>query len=139
MAKEIKLNKLNKKLLDSLGVSIVLMFGSRVIGLTHKRSDVDIGVVFSDKTEKMSKPVEVYGKLYEELVKKYRMQNLDIVYLEESPLSLQYRAVADGLALYMKTPVYFADYKETVLKKYFDFKFFENIFNKSIANINTAL
>lgn len=125
-------NKLDSKIMKSQGVGLVVVFGSRVTGVLHPGSDVDIGIVFSDSTRREKRPVEVYGIMYEEFTRKFGVKNIDIVYLEESPLSLQYKAVNDGIVLYEVSSVFFANYKENVLKKYFDFKFFENIFNQTI-------
>jgi predicted nucleotidyltransferase len=130
--KKLVYNKLDSKMMERQGVGLVIVFGSRITGVLHPKSDVDIGIVFFDSTIKRKQPVEVYGTIYEELTKKLSVKNIDIVYLEESPLSLQYKAVNDGIVLYEVSPVFFADYKENVLKKYFDFKFFENIFNQAI-------
>lgn len=123
--------KLNKKLLRDLGVGTTLIFGSYITGIKHPKSDIDIGIVFKDKRMKRENPVEVYGSLYEEFKKKFKFENIDIVYLEESPLSLQYKAVRNGIVLYEESPVFYADYKEKILKYYFDFKFFENIFKNA--------
>lgn len=123
--------KLNQKVLKSQQVGLALVFGSQIIGSKHSKSDIDIGIVFLNNKRKQ-KPVDVYGTLHEEFVKKFKTENIDIVYLEDSPLSLQYKAVRDGVVLYEISPSFFADYKEKVLKMYFDFKFIEDIFNQAI-------
>lgn len=133
--KQLKTIKFNDSLLKDLAVGLVVIFGSRVSGGVHYNSDLDIGVVFFDNYKKQTDPVEIYGCLLEEFRSKFGDDNnLDIVYLEETPLSLQYRAVNDGLLLYETKPGFFADYKEMALKKYFDFKFFEDIFNQAFLN-----
>ncbi|MBL7053357.1 MAG: nucleotidyltransferase domain-containing protein [Candidatus Portnoybacteria bacterium] len=130
MVKEMNI-KLNQKVLKSQQVGLALVFGSQIIGSKHSKSDIDIGIVFLNNKRKQ-KPVDVYGTLHEEFVKKFKTENIDIVYLEDSPLSLQYKAVRDGVVLYEISPSFFADYKEKVLKMYFDFKFIEDIFNQAI-------
>jgi len=131
MVKKINV-KLNQKVLKSQQIGLALVFGSQIIGLKHSKSDIDIGVVFLNNNERKQKPVDVYGTLHEEFVKKFKTENIDIVYLEDSPLSLQYKAVRDGVVLYEDSPSFFVDYKEKVLKMYFDFKFIEDIFNQAI-------
>lgn len=130
--KELIRNKLDDKIMENQGVGLAVVFGSRITGVGHPESDVDVGVVFFDSTRRRKQPVEVYGTIYEEFAKKLSVKNIDVVYLEESPLSLQYKAVNDGIVLYEVSSVFFANYKENILKKYFDFKFFENIFNQAI-------
>lgn len=130
-----KINKkiqLDKKIIEAQDVDVALVFGSRVSGLVHPKSDIDIGIVFFKNKKKQQKPVEVYGCLYEEFCKKFQAKNIDIVYLEDAPLSLQFQAINDGIVLYEKSSSSFADYKEKVMKKYFDFKFIEDIFNQAI-------
>lgn len=123
---------IDKVMLEKHGVSLVLLFGSQVTGLTHPGSDIDIGVVFFDKTDLKNNPVEVYDDLRREFAKKFKTQSIDLVYLEETPLSLQFSAVSDSKILYQSSQTTFADYKERVLNYYFDFKFTENIFNQAL-------
>lgn len=131
----LKTIKLNTNLLKDLGVGLIVVFGSRLSGGIHPKSDLDIGVVFFNNYKKQIDPVKVYGSLDEEFRSKFGgNNNIDIVYLEETPLSLRYRAVEEGLLLYEGKPHFFFDYKEAVLKKYFDFKFFEDIFNQAFLN-----
>lgn len=132
--KQLKTIKLNANLLKDLGIGLVMVFGSRVSGGVHPKSDLDIGVVFFDDHKKQLDPVKIYGSLLEEFGNKFGGDNIDIVYLEETPLSLQYQAVEGGIPLYEGKPHFFFNYKETVLKKYFDFKFFEDIFNQAFLN-----
>lgn len=113
------------------GAGLVLLFGSQATRRRHPLSDTDIGVVFNDDKKRLAHPVEVYSQLADE-VKKHFRGKIDIVYLEETPLSLQYRAVMDGKILYASEPAAAADYKEKVLKKYFDFKFIEDIFHSAL-------
>lgn len=125
--------KLNKEILESQKVELVVVFGSHTEGTAHAGSDLDIGVVFYNEKIKMENPVEVYGVLLEEIRRAFNTENIDIVYLKESPLSLQFHAVENGIAVYQCADSSLADYKEDVMKKYFDFKFFEDIFNESLG------
>lgn len=126
--------RFNEDVLKAQGIGLVIVFGSKVAGISHGKSDIDIGVVFLDGKKRTEKPVEVYGSLHEEFSKKFKNENIDVVYLQEAPLSLQYKAIKEGVVLYQKSPTILADYKEGVLKKYFDFKFFEDIFHKAIIH-----
>lgn len=126
--------KLNKKLLRKNKVGLVIIFGSRVSGGAHPGSDIDIGIVFEDEKIKTEKPVEIYGDLYEVFSKAFKVANPDIVYLREAPLSLQFKAIDEGRVIYEISAKFFADYKEEVMIKYFDFKFTENYFNRVFLN-----
>lgn len=114
--------KLENKLLRRHKVGAIFLFGSQVSGITHPGSDIDIGVVFQDEQVRFKKPLEVYGDLYEVFCKAFKTTNLDIVYLRETPYSLQFRAIQQGKVLYQSSPKFLADYKEEAFIKYFDFK-----------------
>lgn len=131
MGKNVKV-KLDKKVLKALKTDIVLVFGSYVAGLSHPQSDIDIGIVFENDQKRKENPVEVYSDLYEELRKKFKTDKIDVVYLADAPLSLQFKAINDGVILYEKDANTFANYREKVMKFYFDFKFVEDIFNQAL-------
>lgn len=121
--------KLNKKILRKNKAGLVIIFGSQVSGGAHPGSDIDIGVVFEDEKTKTVKPAEVYGDLYGVFSKAFKLADPGIVYLREAPLSLQFKAIDEGVVIYDSSDNFFADYKEEVMIKYFDFKFTENYFN----------
>lgn len=128
MKKVIK-KELDREKMLSCGVGIVILFGSFVEGTAHPGSDIDIGIVFEDKSLVKKDPVNVYGILYEEFQEKIG-DNIDIVYLEETPLSLQFNAVTEGMPLFYSSPEFFYEYKERVILQYLDFRFFEKIFDE---------
>lgn len=128
MKKVIK-KELDREKMLSCGVGIVILFGSSVEGTAHPGSDIDIGIVFEDKSLVKKDPVNVYGILYEEFQEKIG-DNIDIVYLEETPLSLQFNAVTEGMPLFYSSPEFFYEYKERVILQYLDFRFFEKIFDE---------
>ncbi|MHA1664721.1 MAG: hypothetical protein ACTSVW_02685, partial [Candidatus Njordarchaeales archaeon] len=47
---------------------------------------------------------------------------VDIVFLQNSPISLQFEAVVEGKVLYEVSSNFRADYTEEVLRKYLDFE-----------------
>jgi predicted nucleotidyltransferase len=118
-----------KKLLRSYQVKIAYLFGSqkeagmaflvreeRKIG---KRSDLDIGVVF----EKLSvKPFQVYGELYADLSAIFEPFKIDLVFLQETYVLLQYEAIK-GELLYYEEESFLDDYEEMVMKQAADLSF----------------
>ncbi|MBU0765761.1 MAG: nucleotidyltransferase domain-containing protein [Bacteroidetes bacterium] len=121
------------KLLKKNKVNVVFHFGSSLTGTVHPFSDIDIGVVFEDETIRNKKPVDTYGDLYEVFCKAFNVENPDIVYLRDAPLSLQFNAVYNGRIIYSVSPLAVADYKEEVMIKYFDFQYVENYFNNVLT------
>lgn len=120
--------KLDEEKLLKCGVGVVIVFGSFVEGTMHPGSDIDIGVVFEEIRPLKEDPLNVYGILYEEFTEKIG-DNVEIVYLHEAPLSLQFEAVTEGIPLFYSSPEFFYDYKEKVVLLYLDFRFFEEIFD----------
>jgi len=114
---------LNGEKFSSLGVSAILIFGSTVEGTAHPESDIDFAVLFKDKSHLKSSPVKVYGEIYEELSKNFKGK-IDIVYLHEAPLSLQFNAVNDGELIFCADAEFFYEYKDRVIMLYLDFKYF---------------
>jgi predicted nucleotidyltransferase len=121
------------------GVTLAVVFGSQVTGSRHPGSDVDVGVLFSNPEIIRKNPVEVYDDLRRAFAHHFGDRNIDIVYLQEAPLSLQYKAARDGEALFESTRAAFADFKEQAMKKYFDFKYFEDIFNAPLLGARLSL
>ncbi len=121
--------KLDQTLLERHGVLLVLLFGSAVTGSRHPDSDVDIGVLFKNPGLVAKNPVLVYGDLQAEFSKHFRNKKIDVVYFHEAPLSLQFKAMDAGVVLFESLPAAFADFKEKIMREYFDFRFFEDILN----------
>lgn len=115
--------KFNTALLGDRNVLAAVLFGSSVTGAKYPGSDIDIGVVFERTDERDLDPVGVYGDLYDQFMPLVgKNQKLDIVYLDEAPISLRFRAVTEGDPLYVRDARAFCDYKERVMREYFDFK-----------------
>jgi len=53
--------------------------------------------------------------LHEELMEKIG-ENVDIVYLHEAPLSLQFNAVTEGTPVYYISEEFYYDYKERIIQ-----------------------
>lgn len=114
----------------SLNVGLIILFGSRATNAQHSKSDVDIGIVFH-KPPRPKDAVSIYDALYSLFQKKYPGKTIDIVYLHETPYKLQFRAMAEGRVLYRSSYEFEADWKEQVMKRFFDFAFIDKIFEKA--------
>ncbi len=125
--KKIKFSPKHKKIFKKLGVDIIYLFGSHAQGKAHKKSDVDIGVVFQ-QPEKYKDDFAAYHQLYDILVevlpKKYlkervlaRAHEFDLVFLQFAPLELQFNAVSKGKVLFAVNPQKEADYRQQVCQR----------------------
>jgi len=110
-----------KDKLKRLGILIVYLFGSRITGGGNKLSDIDIGVVLKDLPSNGDTRV-LYNALYKLFSELYPNSKIDIVFLQKSPLSLQYSAIKDGKVLFEEDPVLTADYEYGVVNQYLDFR-----------------
>jgi predicted nucleotidyltransferase len=113
--------------LKKIGVSVVYLFGSRATGKESHTSDVDIGVV-------LRKPIEdtrsSYKILYDLFSAIYPSSRLDIVYLQEASLPLQYFAIRDGKIIFEEDPKSTADYENRVINQYLDFRPVLDLFDR---------
>jgi len=110
--------------MKELCILAVYLFGSEVEGATTVRSDIDIGIVLK-KPKNLGDTRPLYNALYLEFSKIFKptfLRQLDIVFLQNAPIPLQYNAIAYGKVLYEEDPVQRADYEERVMNQYMDFK-----------------
>jgi len=110
-----------KEKLSQLGVAVVYLFGSRSQGIESPSSDVDIGVVMKGPS-----PGEdtrsIYDRLYPIFSDLYPSAKVDIVFLQKSPLTLQFSAIQEGTVLFEEDPIFTADYEQQVINQYLDFR-----------------
>ncbi|MCD6412370.1 nucleotidyltransferase domain-containing protein [bacterium] len=136
-----KISQKMKKKLKELGVEIVVLFGSTVTSTQTSLSDIDIGVVFKNFEKIKSNIEKFYGEIFNLFLNEFKVEEekLDLIFLQEAPLSLQYKAITEGEILYLQDPEFLANYVEHVLKYYFDFQPVEKEFYRSLikAKLNT--
>lgn len=121
------ISKKTKEKLKALDVGVVYLFGSRATETAFPNSDYDIGVVFLDYSKKIDFEVisSVYIVLNEEFPDRIKGPKLDISYLQNANAALQMKAVSEGIVLFESDPNFRADYEESVVKKYDDYRFIQ--------------
>jgi predicted nucleotidyltransferase len=110
-----------RKILKKLNISLVYLFGSSIVGTQRAESDIDIGVVF-EKPERIKNTMIIFEELYLSLSQVFTDQDLDIVFLDFAPLTLQFEVVTTGKVIYRVSREFEYDYKEKIIKEYIDFK-----------------
>lgn len=113
------MKKAHKDKLEELGVAIVYLFGSSATGLKNKESDIDIGVVLENGL--LTNKLELYTSLYVLFSKIFPKKEIDIVFLNEAPLSSQFEAIKYGKVLYEKNTNLRLQFEELTMLKYADF------------------
>jgi predicted nucleotidyltransferase len=78
---------------------------------------------------------KTYTELYDVLADIFSPileRELDIVFLQQTPLDFQYNVILKGKVLYQRNPKFRVDYEEQVLNEYLDFKpvvdYFDQVF-----------
>jgi len=116
-----------------MGIEVIYLFGSYVQGFKTPLSDIDIGVVFAKPEKYQDNTLEVYNKLYDVFTDIFpNTKEVDIVFLQFTPISLQFNAIKDGEIIYESNSKARFCYQESVLKKYLDLKYFYNLRYKAI-------
>lgn len=124
------MNKLPVNKLEEHKVGIVYLFGSTVYNIESTLSDVDIGVVFTDITI-LKDSLSLYNKIgdiFYEVLKPEK--EIDLVFLQETALTLQYNVICEGKIIYEVSPEFRANYEEKVINEYLDFRRVNDYFNK---------
>ncbi len=109
-------------------LKLVLLFGSQATGLTHSKSDVDIGVLgegpisFDDR-------LSITGDLYTI----FKRGDVEIADLRTSPPLLQREATMEGIVLYESGPNIFERFLMFAQKNFFETKPLRDIQNKRLA------
>ncbi len=109
------IKKLNNLFEENKDILTVYIYGSYGTDYEHKNSDIDIAVLFSKKRSLMK---ELYlAAEIENILKK----ETDLISLNKTNVLLKYKILKTGTLIYEKDPLKTADFKESVLKEYFDF------------------
>ena len=118
------MHKLKKIKMKNLGILAVYLFGSEAEKTNTINSDIDIGILLKNKKH-LGDTRPLYNAVYSELAKVFNpsfIRELDIVFLRNASLTLQYEAITKGKIIYEEDPVQRADYEEMVINQYMDFK-----------------
>lgn len=126
---------LPKKKLEKLGVIGIYLFGSQAQGVSGALSDFDFGILLENP--EILRDIEKRKKIYDELYDIFSGQikklcDIDIVFLQDVYLQLQYHAVSQGKIIYQKAPKILEDYKEKLIEQYADFAPLRREFHKAI-------
>ena len=125
---KILLSEKNKEELIALGVGVLYLYGSRAQGTAREDSDYDVGVVFTDP-QKSDLDIDAYGALYNVLSAIFPDMidgpKLDIAILQRANAKLQIDAIQYGSVLFESNPRIRADYEESVIKRYDDYRFLQ--------------
>lgn len=110
----------------------IYIFGSEVTGFKHPGSDFDLGIIFSQGLPSLDKRMKIYGQLFNDFSAIFPNKKLDLVFLEETPLHLRFKALTEGELIYSVDLEKAFNYKEKICNLYRDYKYFIDEFYEGI-------
>lgn len=116
-----RLSKKVKEKFKKLKISLIYLFGSYLTKNMNFQSDIDIGILFSDDSYKLDK-LKIFIELYKIFSEIFPDREVDIVFLNEVPLTLKFEVVTEGKPIYFENIEDHYNFKERVIKEYIDFK-----------------
>jgi predicted nucleotidyltransferase len=123
----------HRRTLQQLGVHTVYLFGSLATGRTHGQSDVDVGVLFDDPRTYANNTMPAYLQLYDIFTDVFpTAKQVDIVFLQLVPPSLQFNAIRDGKILYVTKRKLQLDFEADVMKTNADMQYYYKQFHKTL-------
>lgn len=121
--------------LKNLQVGLVYLFGSYAEGVAGSGSDIDVGVVMTDKVLVKGSITEIYNNLFDIFTDVFDMSNfktIDIVFLDRAPLELCFDVISHGIVLHKISPEFRMDFEDHTEALYRDFYPILQEFNRAI-------
>ncbi|KOA21324.1 nucleotidyltransferase domain protein [Clostridium homopropionicum DSM 5847] len=132
-----ELDKLEMKLIKFIDdisikykIKFAYLFGSRARGDNKNNSDIDIALFFEKDYDPMEETF-IRGNIAEDGMTFFNMP-FDVISLNNAPLLLKYQIVKEGIVL--KDNYERSTFESLVLREYFDFKYYSDIYDEAIIN-----
>jgi len=129
------LSSLTRTKLKSAGVNVVYFFGSRASENYFDFSDFDIGIVIDEKLLAESNLRELYNTLYDILTSEIPDEpdgpKLDISFLQKANPLLAMKAIREVKILYESSIRLRADFEETIINKYDDYRMLQKEYEEA--------
>lgn len=118
-----------------MDILAIYLFGSMATNkYIHDRSDFDFGVVLENAKDLKENTLDIYNELYDIIIKKLpkeylkkrfalKAHEMDIVFLQQAPISFQAQAMQDGKLLYASDKDKLDAYRDYVLEQYCDLQY----------------
>ena len=113
-------------LFEDPGLQLLLLFGSRVSGKTHSKSDIDLGVLFDDPVDLVELTARIINLLHTDQV--------DVVDFRRASPLLNFAAARHGLLLYERSPSLFTQFYSLSFRRYVDTQKLRDAQKRSLQN-----
>jgi len=119
-------SKINLEQIENIAekykLNLVYLFGSKVLGIDSKLSDVDIAILINDEEKDLKKLVL---DLIFEFSQIFQPIKVDLTILNKAGYTFQYNVISQGIILYKRTEEIKSNYETRIIKLYIDFKRYE--------------
>ncbi len=123
-----RITGLEKRLLECLNeqthVKLAYLFGSRAEGKEGKLSDIDIAVLLDESLSKKER-VDLQLKLISTLTRTLKMEWVDLIVMNDAPLSLNYEIIKANHPLLVRDKEEKIDFEHKILSRYLDRRYYE--------------
>lgn len=125
MEKE-EIKKVEKNLEKIPCIELAYLFGSAIIGRMGKLSDIDIGIYLDEGLSK-EEMGEMRLKLISEFVSLLRKERVDIIIMNNAPISLNYEIIKCNRPIFVRNEGKRIDVEQRILSEYLDRRYHEKI------------
>lgn len=124
MAKVKFSNKKLKEIAQRYNLAEVYFFGSKITGFARKDSDLDVAVRFQKGLPPEAERGKIYGNIFADLGPVFKGEKIDLTFIEEALLHLQFKIVCEGELIFAKEKIQAFNFLEKIVNQYRDYKFF---------------
>ncbi len=123
------IKKENNKIFKENQVVLAYLFGSQIKGTAHQESDIDVGILFSQKVDPKNY-LNLEGRLIGVFSKIYPKKEINIVNLNIASPLLKQTVVLEGELLYVRKKIDRILFQIQTLHQYEDYLHLSKIYNQ---------
>lgn len=111
-------------MLDKFGIEAIYLFGSRALGKEHPLSDYDYAILCKEPGHSKGDPFyfQLYDLLSDFSPRTLKNDVIDIVFLKDANLELQFHVIQHGRVIFDKEPNARCNFEARIVLLYCDFQ-----------------
>ncbi len=113
-------------------VKMVILFGSQARGDYKSGSDIDLAFFMEEDYLKNKNILDLRSELVSVFSSRIK-KDCDIIFINQASPLLKYQIVKYGRKIYMDNEFDYKSFFALTIKKYFDFKFYQDFQNKMLV------
>lgn len=123
--------QIKKHIFNKHHVRLAYLFGSQAKGLSAKKSDYDIAVLFKKKNGSSFFLNEASG--LKDALRKYFPNEVNVVPLNDANSLLKYEAISAGIPLFSEDEKFRIDFEVLSVKEYIDDQYIRDIYTDALT------